>query len=190
MESTGLVRISWHPSPQLHSSSISRIQRNSSQARRDTWFYQRVAYNSKRVASLLLVDDGVILASSSHDLQCAQKLFVTKCEGMEASPFKLRAMILNWKRVDCSLRIRDGSLRQTKEYMHLSSVFCQRTWTWTCSGSPRYQTTHWQATALLPDPQALQGTCFSPESKGMEENLDQWDHIWDFWFWKDVEKVT
>ena len=57
-------------------------------------------FGNLRIASLLFVDDVVLLASSGHDLQ-----FTAECEavGMKVSSSRSQAMDLNWKKVECSL---------------------------------------------------------------------------------------
>ena len=60
------------------------------------------------VASLLFLDDEVLLASSSHDLQRALEQFETKCEvaWIRVGPSKTEVMVLNRKR--CGVLLPSG----------------------------------------------------------------------------------
>jgi len=53
-----------------------------------------------KVIFLLFVDEVVLLASSSYDLQHTLEQFVAECEArMKVSSSKSEAVILNWKKV-------------------------------------------------------------------------------------------
>ncbi|KAI3351149.1 hypothetical protein L3Q82_005711 [Scortum barcoo] len=67
-----------------------------------------VRFGNHRISSLLFADDVVLLASSSQDLQHVLERFAAECEaaGMRISTSKSEAMVLDWKRVACPLRVR------------------------------------------------------------------------------------
>ncbi|XP_023284603.1 receptor-type tyrosine-protein phosphatase F-like [Seriola lalandi dorsalis] len=66
-----------------------------------------LGFGGRRISSLLFVDDVVLLASSSADLQLSLGRFAAKCEtaGMKISTSKSEAMVLSRKRVDCPLQV-------------------------------------------------------------------------------------
>jgi len=69
--------------------------------------------------------DVVLLASSSHDLQHTLKQYAAECEiaGMTVSSSKSDAMVLNWKKEECSLRVMDESLPQAEEFKYFAILF-------------------------------------------------------------------
>ena len=82
---------------------------------------ETVWFGNLRVTFLLFVDDVVLLSSSSQDIQLALKRFSAKCEvaGITVSSSKSEALVLNQKKVECSLCVRDESLPQTEEFKYL-----------------------------------------------------------------------
>ena len=59
------------------------------------------------MSSLLFADDVVLLAPSSQDFQHVLGWFAAECEaaGMRISTSKPEAMVLNWKKLVCSLQV-------------------------------------------------------------------------------------
>lgn len=57
---------------------------------------------------LLLADNVVLLSSSCMDLQLSLEQLATECEaaGIRISSSKSEAMVLSWKRVECSLQVK------------------------------------------------------------------------------------
>ncbi|KAK0130804.1 hypothetical protein N1851_034531 [Merluccius polli] len=68
-----------------------------------------VRSGDRRIGSLLFADDVVLLASSDCDLQLSLDRFAAECEaaGMRISTSKSESMVLNRKRVECTLRFGD-----------------------------------------------------------------------------------
>ncbi|KAK3535777.1 hypothetical protein QTP70_021095, partial [Hemibagrus guttatus] len=66
-----------------------------------------VQFGDHRISSLLFADD-ILLAPSSQDLQCALGCFAAECEaaGMRISTSKSEAMVLDRKKVACTLQAR------------------------------------------------------------------------------------
>ena len=71
-----------------------------------------VRFGDLRIGSLLFADDVVLLASSDRDLQLSLDRFTAECEaaGMRISTSKSESMVLNRKRVECTLRVGDEIL--------------------------------------------------------------------------------
>ncbi|TWW54874.1 hypothetical protein D4764_0244430, partial [Takifugu flavidus] len=71
------------------------------------------------------LDDVVLLASSARDLQLSLDRFAAACEaaGMKISTSKSEAMVLNRKKVECLLRVREEILPQVKEFKYLGVFF-------------------------------------------------------------------
>ena len=84
-----------------------------------------VQYGGLRIASLLFVDDVVLLASSNCDLQHALGQFAAECEavGMRISTSKSEAMVLCRKKVACPLRVGTEFLPQVEEFKYLGVLF-------------------------------------------------------------------
>ena len=80
-----------------------------------------VRFGDLRIGLLLFVDDVVLLASSDCDLQ----LSLDRCEaaGMRISTSKSKSMVLNRKRVECTLRVGDEILPQVEEFKFLGVLF-------------------------------------------------------------------
>ena len=68
-----------------------------------------VRFGDFRIWSLLFADDVVLLASSDHDLQHSLDQFTAECKaaGMRISTSKSESMVLNRKRVKCTLRMEE-----------------------------------------------------------------------------------
>ncbi|TWW61317.1 hypothetical protein D4764_05G0014070 [Takifugu flavidus] len=77
------------------------------------------------IASLLFADDVVLLASSARDLQLSLDRFAAACEaaGMRISTSKSEAMVLNRKKVECLLRVKEEILPQVEEFKYLGVLF-------------------------------------------------------------------
>ncbi|TWW54336.1 hypothetical protein D4764_06G0008300 [Takifugu flavidus] len=77
------------------------------------------------IGSLLFADDVVLLASSAHDLQLSLDRFAAACEaaGMKISTSKSEAMVLNRKKVECLLRVKEEILPQVEEFKYLWVLF-------------------------------------------------------------------
>jgi hypothetical protein len=84
-----------------------------------------VRFGDLRIGSLLFADDVVLLASSDRDLQLSLDRFAAECEaaGMRISTSKSEAMVLNRKRVECTLRVGDEILPQVEEFKYLGVLF-------------------------------------------------------------------
>ena len=63
----------------------------------------------------------VLLASSDRDLQLSLDRFECEAAGMSTS--KSESMVLNRKRVKCTLRVRDEILPQVEEFKYLGVLF-------------------------------------------------------------------
>ena len=74
---------------------------------------------------LLFADDVVLLASSDRDLQLSLDQFAAECKaaGMRISTSKSESMVLNRKRVECTLRVGDEILPQVEEFKYLGVLF-------------------------------------------------------------------
>ncbi|TWW67330.1 hypothetical protein D4764_02G0003710 [Takifugu flavidus] len=70
-------------------------------------------------------DDVVLLASSARDLQLSLDRFAAACEvgGMKISTSKSEAMVLNQKKVECLLRVKEEILPQVEEFKYLGVLF-------------------------------------------------------------------
>ncbi|TWW53743.1 hypothetical protein D4764_0109230 [Takifugu flavidus] len=77
------------------------------------------------IGSLLFADDVVLLASSARDLQLSLDRFTAACEaaGMKISTSKSEAMVLNRKKVECFLRVKEEILPQVEEFKYLGILF-------------------------------------------------------------------
>ena len=84
-----------------------------------------VRFGDLRIGSLLFADDVVLLASSDRDLQLSLDRFAAECEaaGMKISTSKSESMVLNRKRVECTLRVGDEILPQVEEFKYLGVLF-------------------------------------------------------------------
>ncbi|TWW59961.1 R2 Retrovirus-related Pol polyprotein from type I retrotransposable element [Takifugu flavidus] len=78
-----------------------------------------IRFGDLRIASLLFADDVVLLASSARDLQLTLDRVAAACEaaGMRISTSKSEAMVLNRKKVECLLRVKEEILPQVEEYL-------------------------------------------------------------------------
>ncbi|TWW60624.1 R2 Retrovirus-related Pol polyprotein from type I retrotransposable element [Takifugu flavidus] len=78
-----------------------------------------------RIGSLLFADDVVLLASSARDLQLSLDRFAAACEaaGMRISTSKSEAMVLDRKKVECLLRVKEEILPQVEEFKYLGVLF-------------------------------------------------------------------
>ncbi|TWW73385.1 R2 Retrovirus-related Pol polyprotein from type I retrotransposable element [Takifugu flavidus] len=84
-----------------------------------------VRFGDLRIGSLLFADDVVLLASSARDLQRSLDRFAAACEaaGMKISTSKSEAMVLNRKKVECLLRVKEEILPQVEEFKYLGVLF-------------------------------------------------------------------
>ncbi|KAK3545223.1 hypothetical protein QTP70_002063 [Hemibagrus guttatus] len=84
-----------------------------------------VRFGDHRISSLIFADDVVLLASSGLDLQHALGRFAAECEaaGMRVSTSKSEAMVLNRKKVACTLQVGGEVLPQVEEFKYLGVLF-------------------------------------------------------------------
>ncbi|TWW68301.1 hypothetical protein D4764_19G0000990, partial [Takifugu flavidus] len=70
-------------------------------------------------------NDVVLLASSARDLERSLDRFAAACEaaGMKISTSKSEAMVLNRKKVECLLRVKEEILPQVEEFKYLGVLF-------------------------------------------------------------------
>ncbi|KAK3557454.1 hypothetical protein QTP70_027739, partial [Hemibagrus guttatus] len=84
-----------------------------------------VQFGDHRISSLIFADDVVLLAPSSLDLQHALGHFAAECEAaqMRVSTSKSEAMVLNRKKVACTLQVGGEVLPQVEEFKYLGVLF-------------------------------------------------------------------
>ncbi|KAK3539792.1 hypothetical protein QTP70_013228 [Hemibagrus guttatus] len=84
-----------------------------------------VRFGDHRISSLIFADDVVLLAPSSLDLQHALGRFSAECEaaGMGVSTSKSEAMVLDQKKVACTLQFGGEVLPQVEEFKCLGVLF-------------------------------------------------------------------
>ncbi|KAK3526805.1 hypothetical protein QTP70_033550 [Hemibagrus guttatus] len=82
-------------------------------------------FGDHRISSLIFAGDVVLLAPSSLDLQHALGRFAAECEaaGMRVSTSKSEAMVLDWKKVACTLQVGGEVLPQVEEFKYLGVLF-------------------------------------------------------------------
>ncbi|TWW59258.1 hypothetical protein D4764_06G0007880 [Takifugu flavidus] len=70
-------------------------------------------------------NDVVLLVSSACDLQRSLNWFAAACEaaGMKISTSKSEAMVLNQKKVECLLQVKEEILPQVEEFKYLGVLF-------------------------------------------------------------------
>ncbi|KAK3527289.1 hypothetical protein QTP86_018597 [Hemibagrus guttatus] len=85
----------------------------------------RSLYNRSRSLVRIASYDVVLLAPSSLDLQHALGCFAAECEaaGMRVSTSKLEAMVLDRKKVACTLQVGGEVLPQVEEFKYLGVLF-------------------------------------------------------------------
>ncbi|KAK3571285.1 hypothetical protein QTP86_005921 [Hemibagrus guttatus] len=78
-----------------------------------------VRFGEHRISSLVFADDVVLLAPSGLDLQHALGCFAAECEaaGMRVSTSKSEAMVLDRKKVACTLQVGGELLPQVEKYL-------------------------------------------------------------------------
>ncbi|KAK3520789.1 hypothetical protein QTP70_032366 [Hemibagrus guttatus] len=105
-------------SPVLFIVFMDRISRHSQRL-------EGVRFRDHRISSLIFADDVVLLAPTSLDLQHALGCFAAECEaaGMRVSTSKLEAMVLDRKKVACTLQIGGEVLPQVEEFKYLGVLF-------------------------------------------------------------------
>ncbi|KAK3566533.1 hypothetical protein QTP86_034036 [Hemibagrus guttatus] len=105
-------------SPVLFIVFMDRISRRN-QGLEGVWF------GDHRISSLLFADDVVLLAPSSLDLQHALGRFAAECEaaGMMVSTSKSEAIVLDRKKVACTLQVGGEFLPQVEEFKYLGVLF-------------------------------------------------------------------
>ncbi|KAK3523554.1 hypothetical protein QTP70_002457 [Hemibagrus guttatus] len=86
---------------------------------------ERLRFGDHRISSLIFADDVVLLAPSSLDLQHALGRFAAECEaaGMRISTSKSEAMVLDRKKVACTLQVGGEVLPQVEEFKYLGVLF-------------------------------------------------------------------
>ncbi|KAK3505719.1 hypothetical protein QTP70_020512 [Hemibagrus guttatus] len=84
-----------------------------------------VRFGDHRISSMIFADDVVLLASSSLDLQHALGRFAAerKVAGMRVSTSKSEAMVLDRKKVACTLQVGGEVLPQVEEFKYLGVLF-------------------------------------------------------------------
>ncbi|KAK3521504.1 hypothetical protein QTP70_007969 [Hemibagrus guttatus] len=84
-----------------------------------------VRFGDHRISSLIFAGDVVLLASSSLDLQHALGRFAAECEatGMRVSTSKSEAMVLDRKKVACTLQVGGEVLPQVEKFKYLGVLF-------------------------------------------------------------------
>ncbi|KAK3524832.1 hypothetical protein QTP86_007573 [Hemibagrus guttatus] len=83
-----------------------------------------VRFGDHRISSLIFADDVVLLASSSLDLQHALGRFAAECEAAgRVSTSKSEAMVLDRKKVTCTLHVGGEVLPQVEEFKYLGVLF-------------------------------------------------------------------
>ncbi|KAK3539329.1 hypothetical protein QTP70_001214 [Hemibagrus guttatus] len=84
-----------------------------------------VRFGDHRISSLIFEDDVVLLASSSLDLQHTLGRFAAECEaaGMRVSTSKSEAMVLDRKKVICTLQVGGEVLPLVEEFKYLGVLF-------------------------------------------------------------------
>ncbi|KAK3523071.1 hypothetical protein QTP86_012652 [Hemibagrus guttatus] len=84
-----------------------------------------VRFGDHRISSLIFADDVVLLAPSSLDLQHALGRFAAECEvaGMRVSTSKSEVMVLDRKKVACTLHVGGELLPQVEEFKYLGVLF-------------------------------------------------------------------
>ncbi|KAK3533035.1 hypothetical protein QTP70_006219 [Hemibagrus guttatus] len=84
-----------------------------------------VRFGDHRISLLLFADDVVLLAPSSLDLQHPLGRFAAECEaaGMRVSTSKSEVMVLDRKKVACTLQVGGEFLPQVKEFKYLGVLF-------------------------------------------------------------------
>ncbi|KAK3507833.1 hypothetical protein QTP70_001201 [Hemibagrus guttatus] len=84
-----------------------------------------VRFGDHRISSLIFAEDVVLLAPSSLDLQHALGRFAAECEaaGMRVSTSKSEAMVLDQKKVACTLQVGGEVLPQVEEFKYLGVLF-------------------------------------------------------------------
>uniref|UniRef100_A0A671TUB9 Endonuclease/exonuclease/phosphatase domain-containing protein n=1 Tax=Sparus aurata TaxID=8175 RepID=A0A671TUB9_SPAAU len=106
-----IVRVCWE---RLAESSVGEVFNSHLRESFDHW-----------ISSLLFADDVVFVAPSSQDLQHLLGQFAAECEadGMRISTSKPEAMVLDWKKMACSLRVGGELLPQVEEFKYLGVLF-------------------------------------------------------------------
>ncbi|KAK3555889.1 hypothetical protein QTP86_029801, partial [Hemibagrus guttatus] len=84
-----------------------------------------VRFGDHRISSLIFADDVVLLAPSSLDLQHALGRFAAECEaaGMRVSTSKSEAMVLDQKKVACTLQVGGEVLPQVEQFKYFGVLF-------------------------------------------------------------------
>ncbi|KAK3511322.1 hypothetical protein QTP70_000380 [Hemibagrus guttatus] len=82
-----------------------------------------VQFGDHRISSLIFADDDVLLALSSLDLQHALGRFECEAAGMRVSTSKSEAMVLDRKKVACTLQVGGEVLPQVEEFKYLGVLF-------------------------------------------------------------------
>ncbi|KAK3566209.1 hypothetical protein QTP86_029183 [Hemibagrus guttatus] len=106
---------------QLLSSKVPGVDEIRPRISRRSQELEGVQFGDHKISSLLFADDVVLLAPSSLDLQHALGRFAAECEaaGMRISTSKSEAMVLDWKKVACTLQVGGEFLPQVEEFKYL-----------------------------------------------------------------------
>ncbi|KAK3544271.1 hypothetical protein QTP86_008996 [Hemibagrus guttatus] len=110
---------SWNIGPALYPPQGARGISRHSQGLEGVWF------GDHRISSLIFADDDVLLAPSSLDLQHALGRFAAECEaaGMRVSTSKSEAMVLDRKKMACTLQVGGEFLPRVEEFKYLRALF-------------------------------------------------------------------
>ena len=138
---------------------MDRISRRS-QGLEGVWF------GSHWISSLLFADDVVLLAPSSRDLQHVLGRFAAECEAaeMRISTSKFEAMVLDRKKVACSLQAGRELLPQVERFKYLGVLF-------TSEGRMERETDRWISAAA-----AVMWLLY--RSVVVSVNLCSYPHLW------------
>ncbi|KAK3532460.1 hypothetical protein QTP86_018448, partial [Hemibagrus guttatus] len=109
----------------LYNRSRSLVRIASCKISRRSQGLEGVRFGDHRISSLIFADDVVLLAPSSLDLQHALGRFAAECEvaGMRVSTSKSEAMVLDRKKVACTLQVGGEVLPQVEEFKYLGVLF-------------------------------------------------------------------
>ena len=149
---------------------MDRIYRRS-QGVGEVWF------GDFRIRSLLFADDVVLLAPSVSDLQLSLGQFAAECEVAEMNirTSKSEAMVLNWKKVECLLRVGEEILPQVDEFKYLGELFIsegkmEREIDWRCSNL--------SYAGYAPVHRGEEGADPKGEALDLQVNLRSHPHLW------------
>ncbi|KAK3527862.1 hypothetical protein QTP86_009418 [Hemibagrus guttatus] len=135
-----------------------------------------VRFGDHRISSLLFADDVVLLAPSSLDLQHALGCFAAECEaaGLRVSTSKPEAMVLDRKKVSCTLQVGGEFLPQVEEFKEEGSCLRVRE--------------GWMQLVLRQRTELLGALCCGGSAEPLDSVLD-FLLSWDVLIWEDYHNV-